>query len=88
MLVAEALRWFSLNTKRGRPKLVRSKIAEASAAAVAGPASWSVEKKGNQLSLFARLHASYTAKRLKPKLITPYLAHLAKVGRFNKVSPL
>ena len=87
-LIAEAQRWFSLNTKRGRPKLVSSKIAEATAVAVAGPARWSEEKKRAQLSLFARLHESYAAHRLKPKLITPYLAFLSKAGRFNKVSPI
>ena len=83
MLIAEALCWFALNTKRRRPKIVASKIEEARAAAVAGPAGWSAEKKKEQLKLFARLHASYKAKRLKPKLITPYLAFLAGLGRFN-----
>jgi hypothetical protein len=87
VLIAEALRWFSLNSKRDRPKIVSSNIAEATAAAVAGPQAWSKEKKQAQLSLFARLHSSYSAGRLKPKLITSYLAHISKLGRFNKVLP-
>ena len=87
-LIAESQSWFSLNTKRGRPKIVRSKMEEARAAAVAGPSGWSDEKNKRQLSLFARLHDSYSSGRLKPKLITPYLAHLHKLGRFKSVQPL
>ena len=86
-LIEEALAWFATNVRRGRPKMSKEKLEEARDAAVAGPSGWSKEKKKAQLGLFARLHDSYVKKRLRPKLITPYLARLSNLGRFNKVGP-